>query len=137
MDNLLDRYFSFRGRLSRLPFFIRGLYVNIAAAVLFVPSIPLFSNGIRLWWWAGLAVVFVSLGVLALGIVSLTVRRLHDLGLAGYHVVWIAVAETGSTALSYGPARVALLGLPLAAVGLWLTFWPGNAKANRFGDAPA
>jgi hypothetical protein len=26
--------------------------------------------------------------------------------------------------------------LPLAAVCLWTSFWPGNRKPNRFGDVP-
>jgi hypothetical protein len=29
-----------------------------------------------------------------------------------------------------------LAALPLAAVGLWLLFWPGNREANRFGERP-
>jgi len=38
--------------------------------------------------------------------------------------------------LSASGSRFVLDALPLLAVDLWLTFWPGNAGANRFGDAP-
>jgi len=136
MSTLLDHYFSFHGRLARLPFFIRGIYLVIAAVVLFFVSVALFSNGGRIWWWLGLIEVIVCLSVLGVGSVSLIVRRLHDLGFSGYHVIWVGAAELGSTVLSYGPPVLMLLALPLAAVDLWLTFWPGMASANRFGAMP-
>jgi uncharacterized membrane protein YhaH (DUF805 family) len=137
MTSLVERYLSFRGRLARLPFFIRGLYLGIAAAVVFAASLPLFSNGARVWWWAGLIVAMVALALLGVGSVSLIVRRLHDVGLAGYHAIWVGAAEAGWLALSYAPPAVLLLGLSLAAIGLWLAFWPGNAGDNRFGVSPA
>jgi uncharacterized membrane protein YhaH (DUF805 family) len=67
---------------------------------------------------------------------SLAVRRLHDLGLSGYHAIWVEAADFGATVLSYGPPRMLLLALPLAAINLWLLLWPGNAEANRFGAVP-
>jgi uncharacterized membrane protein YhaH (DUF805 family) len=136
MTTFLDRYFSFHGRLARLPFFIRDIYLGIAGFVLLVASIPLFSNGGRVWWWVGFVEVIASIALFGVGAVSLIVRRLHDLGFSGYHAIWVGAAEAGWTVLSYGPPASILLGLPLAAIGLWLTFWPGNAGANRFGDCP-
>jgi uncharacterized membrane protein YhaH (DUF805 family) len=123
-----------RGRVARLPFFIRCLYLNIAAAVLFAASLPLFSEGGRVLWFAGVFLVVASLTMLIVGIVFATERRLDDIGLSGYHVIWVGAAEAGWTALSYALTKVALTGLPLAAIGLWLTFWPGSRGANRFGE---
>jgi uncharacterized membrane protein YhaH (DUF805 family) len=137
MTNLLRRYFSFHGRLARLPFFIRTLYINIAWAVLTFANMPRFLNGSRALWWAGVVGVIASLVLFGTGLASIFVRRLHDLGFSGYHVVWVAAAEIVWTVLTYGPAGGILLGLPLFAVDLWLTFWPGNASANRFGEVPA
>ncbi len=131
---LLERYFSFDGRLARLPFLIRGVYLTIAAFVPFVASIVLFANGSRVLWWAGLAVVIVSIAAFGVSSTSLTVRRLHDLGLSGYHAIWVGAAELGWTVLSYGPDYAILIGLPLLAIGLWLVFYPGNAGVNRFGS---
>jgi uncharacterized membrane protein YhaH (DUF805 family) len=51
MSELLERYLSFRGRLARLPFFLRELSLNITAAVITFASIPLFASGSRLLWW--------------------------------------------------------------------------------------
>jgi len=136
MTDLLERYFSFRGRLARLPFFIRCIYVNIAAMIPLVVGLALFTNGGRLWWWAGFAAVLISFAMLGVGLASAFVRRLHDLGLSGYHAIWIGAAEAVWTALTNAPLHAVLMGLPLFAIDLWLTFWPGNAGANRFGDAP-
>jgi len=136
IKTLLDRFFSFNGRLGRLPYFIRSLYLGIAASVVFVASIALFSTGRSLLWWMGLLCVIVCMAILIIGTVSLIARRLHDPGWSGYHVIWMGTAYVVLKAASYGSLKALLFGLPLAAIGLWLEFWPGNAYTNRFGEAP-
>ncbi len=103
---------------------------------MFLFSIPLFSSDTETGYWSGLIVVGAWIALICVGSISLFARRLHDLGLSGYHVIWVVAAQIGAATLSYGPLRVALVSLPLAAVGFWLQFWPGNKKANRFGEAP-
>lgn len=133
MSPLLQRYVSFEGRLARLPFFIRGIYLAIAAIVIFFASIPLFSSGSRLAWWLGVILVVAAIAVLGVGTVSLIVRRLHDLGLSGVHAIWVGAAEFGWTVISEAPASAQVLALPLLAIVLWLQFYPGKPGANRFG----
>ena len=133
MAGLLDRYFSFRGRLPRLPFFVRDFYLGIVAIVVFVATIPLFSNGSSVLWWLAVVILAAMVVTLSVSTISLIVRRLHDLGLSGYHALWVGAAELGWTVLSYGPDYALFLGLPLLAISLWLLFYPGNAEANRFG----
>lgn len=135
MTRLVERYLSFHGRLARLRFFIRHIYLTIAVVVLFALSISLLING-GLWWWLGALVAASALALLCVGEASLIVRRLHDLDWSGYHIIWVGTAEIGSVALSYGSPKFVLLSLPLSAVGFWLLFWPGSAKANRFGAVP-
>jgi|SRR5581483_8246184 len=132
----VGRFFSFDGRLARLPFFLRGIQVGIAASVIFIASLPLFMNGGRLLWWAGIVVVGAALAVLGVSAFSLTARRLHDLGLSGYHALWVVAANVLSEFLSRGSSKAVLVSLPFAAVGLWLMFWPGNKAANGFGPVP-
>ena len=86
MANIVGRYFSFEGRLARLPFFGRGFYQGVIAVALAMVSIPFFSRE-GLWWWLGIIIVVVALVLLAVGSVSMTVRRLHDMGLSGYHAI--------------------------------------------------
>ncbi len=133
MANIVGRYFSFEGRLARLPFFARGIYLGVIALPVAMVSIFFFSRE-GLWWWLGISVVVAALVLLAVGSFSLTARRLHDLGLSGYHAIWVGAAQAAWVPLSYGPPEVILAGLPLAAVGLWLLFWPGNRGPNRFGE---
>jgi uncharacterized membrane protein YhaH (DUF805 family) len=134
MTELRNRYFSFSGRVARIPFFVRGIYLSIGTLVLVIASVPLFANGNQVLWWTGLALVAVAIGVPGMSMISLFVRRLHDLGRSGYHAIWIVPAELGWTGLSYGPAEAQWLGLPLLAVSIWLTFYPGNGGDNRFGN---
>lgn len=93
MANIVGRYFSFEGRLARLPFFGRGFYLGVVTAALAMVSIPFFSRE-GLWWWFGIPIVIASLVLLAVGSFSLIIRRLHDLGLSGYHAIWVGAAET-------------------------------------------
>jgi uncharacterized membrane protein YhaH (DUF805 family) len=134
LQPLLQRYLSFDGRLARLPFFIRGVYLSIAMVIVFLVAIPLFAAG-GIWWWLGMFDAIAGLALFGVGEASLIVRRLHDLGLSGYHAIWVGAAEAGWSVLSYAPPRVMFLALPLAAICLWLLFWPGNRDANRFGEA--
>jgi uncharacterized membrane protein YhaH (DUF805 family) len=136
MSTLYDRFFEFNGRLARLPFFSRGIQVCILAVVLFFATLPLFMNGSPLLWWAGVAGVILSAAVLAVATLSLTVRRLHDLGLPGYHAIWVVAAEFIAQVFSYGSDKAVVLSLPLALIGLWITFWPGTRLTNRFGTVP-
>jgi uncharacterized membrane protein YhaH (DUF805 family) len=133
MARIFQRYWSFEGRLARLPFFARNVFLGVLAAVLAMTSIPLFAQG-GPWWWIGLFDVIAVLALVAVGAVSLTVRRLHDLGLSGYHAIWVSAAGAGWEVMSYGPPIIMLAGLPLAAIGAWLMFWPGDREDNRFGE---
>ncbi|HWX13658.1 MAG TPA: DUF805 domain-containing protein [Methylocella sp.] len=135
MANIVGHYLSFEGRLARLPFFSRGVFLGVIAAALAMASIPLFARE-GLGWWFGISVVIASLVLLFVGGFSLTIRRLHDMGLSGYHAIWVSAAQAAWAPLSYGPPEVMLAGLPLAAVGVWLLFWPGNRGPNRFGERP-
>jgi uncharacterized membrane protein YhaH (DUF805 family) len=85
-------------------------------------------------WWAGLAIIIAAIAAMAVGAASPIVRRLHDLGLSGYHAIWIGAAELASTVLSFGPNHIVMLGLPLTAIQRRLLFYPGNAAPNRFGS---
>lgn len=133
MTAILDRYLSFNGRLARVPYFSRSVYLGIAASVLFVASIVLFSSGRS-------SVVDRFVMRHRVPRTACSWQRLSDRApparLSGYHAIWVAAAQVVLKASSYGPLKVLLFGLPLAAIGLWLVFWPGNAQTNRFGEAP-
>lgn len=133
MQKFLERYFSFHGRLARARFYIRCTYLSMIVLILFVASIPLFSSGYMILWWAGLCVVAAAGATLILGTASLIVRRLHDIGLSGYHAIWVGAAEFAWTFLAWAPDRIVFFALPLFGICAWLIFWPGKAGKNRFG----
>jgi uncharacterized membrane protein YhaH (DUF805 family) len=135
MRSLLQEYFSFDGRLARLPFFKRYIYLNIAFTILFVISIPLFSNGSAVLWWIGILELVLTTGIFSIGTASVIVRRLHDLNLSGLHALWAGAAVIGAIALSYQTGFLLILGYLLLAIWLWLLFFPGTQASNRFGEA--
>lgn len=133
MQKIFERYFSFQGRLGRARFYIRGTYLGLIALVLFVMSTVFFSSDNAIAWWAGLCVVAAAGATLILGTASLIVRRLHDIGLSGYHAIWVGAAQVAWTFFTFAPDRIMLYALPLFAICAWLTFWPGKTGENRFG----
>lgn len=66
-------------------------------------------------------------------------KRLHDLGLSGWHSAWIIAVWIFSNGTSEtNPGVVAImLSMVSLLVGLWLIFAPGQPHANRFGPVPA
>ena len=136
MKTLLHRYLSFDGRLGPGPFRNRSTYLGIGTGTFSIASVPLFLTESPLGYQAGVMVVIVALALLALGIAALTVRRLHDLGWSGYHAIWVAAAQSSWAFLAHAPLKTYVLGLPLAAIAVWIMCWPGNRKPNRFGDVP-
>ncbi|MBI1203075.1 MAG: DUF805 domain-containing protein [Rhodopseudomonas sp.] len=126
---IVDRYFSFSGRLARVPYFVRGLHIGIAAMVLFFASIPIFALGFNLAWWGGVIILAAAAVLLFVSSASLLVRRLHDIGLSGYHAIWVGAAELGSCLISWLPDDKQWIGLPLFGVALWVLLFPGKAVA--------
>ena len=133
--------FGFSGRLPRLRYFLLSL---IPAIVAFLTGIILAMNagaGRVLFsqpLLVGCILLFVLVGIVGL---SLTVRRLHDLGLSGW---WILAIWIVPSAVEYAAVRLVnnpQLGSTLSSVialliGLWLWLAPGTRGANRFGPDP-
>lgn len=135
MNGLFEKYFSFHGRLARLPYFARGFQVGVAATVPFIMSTAAFINGDGILRGIGFLLVAVAGAIFAGGFASLVVRRLHDLGLPGYHAIWVAIAlPLSNTAFYSHNYNAILLNLPFVAIGLWIQLWPGQRGPNRFGE---
>src|SRR5262245_38526442 len=113
---LLRILYSPRGRIARLPYFGYSslnflIFVLAIVTPIFLlkpvagPSETLGAAGqftISLAppvAWAGLVVVLsiaVALAAFASAVV-LTIKRLHDLGHSGWHVIWIIVLTSGTS----------------------------------------
>jgi uncharacterized membrane protein YhaH (DUF805 family) len=115
--NTLARFFSVRGRLSRIDY-LHDSFVACGFFVIAVLTAYLVTNysqiGSRASWVLWIAVIAV--GLLSLG--SLGVRRVHDLGRSG---LWVFVA--------FIPYLSDLFDL-----GLWLL--DGTPGPNYYGDDP-
>jgi uncharacterized membrane protein YhaH (DUF805 family) len=125
--------FGFTGRLARLPYFgyslLSVLLLGLAAFVAF----PLFFA----------APVLGVISVLALGVVgawtglAISAKRLHDLGMSGLHLIWIAALGTASRAMEESePLISSLFGVAELIVWLFLLFAPGEPSDNQYGPAP-
>ena len=99
-------------------------------------TIALFSSRTSPGYWVGVIMVGVCLMVLCVCTISLVMRRLHDIGLSGYHVIWVVAAQFIYTVFPDGPAKEIFTIWPPAAITLWLLLWPGNKMTNRFGEVP-
>ncbi len=116
--NFIEKYADFDGRSGRLEY-IKLQIIYIISIVLYIVIYVLvkMTNIFLLEIIIYMTLVFSIPLAIRLSIAT-HVRRLHDLGLSGYF--WF---------LQFLP----IIGL---CILLALIFWPGNRKANRFGEIP-
>lgn len=124
---LKEKYLSFSGRLNRKPYIIRSLIVGVIMTVLFVVIDVLFEDEFTfdefgmLTTTPGTAEILFTLFVAVIGMVcmiSLSVRRLHDLEKSGWFIL-----------LNYVP-------LINIALGIYMVFFRGTDGNNQYGNDP-
>ena len=141
--NILDLYFSWRGQISRLPYFLANIGLSFAfLAVMVVLLVVLLGSSTE----SPEQGLLNSLGMILLILIPLiivgtycqavlVVKRLHDIGWSGKHVLWIFgltfivqfLMEMDSAIIS---AVGLLLALFLLGVYLCLLFVPGRPAYN-------
>ena len=140
-ETLVDKYFSFRGRLARKAFLVRNLIYMVITGIinyLFMPGgFDIFLKGgpaLFMKWLimptstgidpmllpsrGAMAIILVVSIFLIIGQWTLTIRRCHDLGLDGK-----------LSFLYFIPGLNVLF-------GLYLLLRKGQDGTNRYGDAP-
>jgi uncharacterized membrane protein YhaH (DUF805 family) len=133
--------FGFSGRLARVRYFVLSLVAGIIfVGAAFVLAVRIYATGARI---NGPILIACALLLVLVGIVilSLTVRRLHDLDLSGWWVlpIWIvpSAIESGMALLADNPQLGSLLSGALGLViSLFLWLAPGTRGSNRFGSDP-
>jgi len=141
-----DTLFSFRGRIARLRYFGYGCLAGLIAVLLITGGGVAFYLGrtVSTTGTPGAGLVVVACLLILAGLVcagwarlALTIKRLHDIGLIGTHVIWILLLDLSSSLVARASLGVGLL-LELASVGvsLWLLFQPGQDTTNRYGPVP-
>lgn len=142
--------FSFRGRIGRLAFLGYGL-LSFAGCVVLIAIAHDLTVDVGGGDWPDQARLYsVILTVIALAAafwmqLALTVKRLHDLGLSGWAILWFYLLEVIMAALRIrDPSRDAFLALVylgaellLMSYAIGLLFVRGQANENRFGVPPA
>lgn len=130
-ETLKDKFFSYRGRLNRKPYFLRGILLSAVSSVLGLLEMLLFpeafgpdaalraaveSGGLT----AGSGnLIFIALDVaLSLSGISLTIRRSHDLNKSGWFLLLLFIPIVNLYAI----------------FKLWLS--KGTEGPNRFGPDP-
>jgi uncharacterized membrane protein YhaH (DUF805 family) len=128
--------FSFKGRVARLPYFLHGLLNMLAVGALSLLTIPMFQAG------GGGVAIGILLGVALFAEViwvglALQVKRLHDLGMSGLHMIWIVLLSSAAGAVgNTAPTLAILIYLAYIGVAAWMLFAPGQPESNQFGPAP-
>lgn len=116
MNQSLNNYFSFKGRLNRWKFFIYLLPLIIFDLFLYVITLLMPAIHINLDTFT--IIIFLIFKI------SLSVKRLHDLDKTG----WFLLIQV----LFFIPA----INLILSLFNLYLLFAPGTKGVNKYGDDP-
>ena len=133
--------FLFGGRLGRLGYFGLSLAFSCFIGLTFAAVARIFGpapGDKAASLSAGLIFCMIVLYALAafIGLV-LTVKRLHDLDMSGWHYLWIISLPAILFGLSFGlhSKDMALIAIGTQLlIWFWVSFWPGSPGANQYGE---
>jgi uncharacterized membrane protein YhaH (DUF805 family) len=132
---MLEAFTLLSGRLGRLAYLgyslLLGLLLALIALIMIWPAYGTPNQNTIF------ALAFVILGLIAFwGGLALTVKRLHDLDMSGWHYLWISLAPSfiNGVGRAMHSLPVAIFGSALALIfALFLLFWPGTDGSNNYG----
>lgn len=121
------------GRLAYLGWTV-GVAVLVAALVLLALALAVRGGVVAMLGWTLLGVAGL---IFALGMLVAQARRLHDLGLSAWHLLWLLPLQFVAQyhAQWGGGGDQARFIAALLAIGLhaWLMLAPGERDANAYG----
>ena len=130
--------FLFGGRLGRLGYVGGSVVSGLLISVLMMAVGRVFGRGgIAEGNETGAVTAMLVLFAAAIlvGLV-LTVRRLHDLNMSGWHYAWMVALPALLFGFAFGMHSRDLhafgVGTELV-IWLWVAFWPGTDGMNRYG----
>lgn len=127
---LFKKYGSIEGRASRSEYWWFALFNTLPFILLVIIGIITgsFDDDSEIGMGMGIVLILFSIFFLAIIIPAITVsvRRLHDLGQSGWWIMGFIVLSA-----------IPIVG-SLVTIAMYVYFaMPGKAEANRFGDAPS
>lgn len=157
---MLEAYLFLSGRLRRLAYF--GYSILLVIILMVITAIMLIpARGSPSFPMVAILTGVVVGGVGFWATIALTVKRLHDLNLSGWHYAWMWVlpnilgflgnqqyglgllplhmdAAQGAEAAALSQISILQIigGLIGLVIGLYLLFWPGTDGSNDYGYRP-
>jgi uncharacterized membrane protein YhaH (DUF805 family) len=145
--NLVELFFSWRGEISRLPFVLAnvGMSFVLGMVILMIIFLTMGSAmmggspegiGGSILIGLGLTIPLILLSIYCSTV--LMIKRLHDIGTTGLHVIWIyglgfASAIAGVFVESSAMVAISLmLSIAQLVAYLWLIFMPGNGVGRAY-----
>ena len=127
---------SFSGRMARMEYFLAqlgALIIMVMAAMV----AGLFGNAVG---ERDLFFVFLGGPVFVLGVwvfLTTTVQRLHDIGMSGWHLIWVEGVSLLASAVPTSEPFGVVLNLASLVISLYVLFMPGQDRENDYGPVPA
>ena len=129
--------FSFQGRLARLPFFGYFLLGNLLIGMVMVGGAVLAFSGQNALVFVGAVILLAAVVGYVWVNIAINIKRLHDLGMSGTHLIWIMGINFAAGALSQANASLSIIFyIASACIGLWMLFAPGQQGSNKYGPQP-
>lgn len=132
----MKQLLSFNGRMARLNYFL----VQIAAMIVMVFAAIFAGFAGNVVGERDLMFVFLGGPVFVVGMwvyLTTTVQRLHDIGLPGWHLLWIEGFLLVSSLFDVKDALGLVVNVAAIALSLYLMLMPGEDKENAYGPVPA
>lgn len=132
-----ETLFGLKGRIARLPYLGYSILAFITACALMMAAVGISRpfDGVG----AGLSLLVIVVAMLGLLWVNLalSVKRLHDMGYSGLHLIWIYLIQYGTGSIGAVDHTAGVVAsLVSIGLGLWMLCAPGDVEDNRFGPHP-
>ena len=139
--NLGELFFSWHGGIARMRYFLASLTLAAASillavlitAIIAVVAVGTNSAELPVSNLHTALVLLPSCGLFLYSGTVLMIKRLHDIGLSGFHVLWIyGLGIMGSAFNNPSDGALFIVGFILSIVqlfaGLWLLLMPGQSS---------
>jgi len=122
--SLQHAYFYFDGRMNRKSYLLYGLLIFAIMSPFVIFSVVNIEYLTIISLFLTVATLWPSSAMLC--------KRLHDVGFAGWHAVWIMALIITQNWIF--PNKI--LYLLNAAIVFCLLLWPGQSRDNKYGPVP-
>lgn len=132
-----ETLFGLKGRIARLPYLGYSILSFITACALMIAAVSIARPFDGIGAGLSLLVIIAAFVGLLWANLALSVKRLHDMGYSGLHLIWIYLIQYGAGSIGAVDQTAGVIASLISiGLGMWMLCAPGDRDDNAFGPHP-